>query len=392
MTELDTAAFARLFKQACRQCFGHDLERPLTETESRHFCNQVLELTGLSIGWKSVKNYSFFVLDPENGRPENPSTATLDTLARYVLKAPYTTEIQRKDNEAHFPWWFMWREQFQKSMSLNVEPPKRRVFKAIGVWAGGIIIICLAVIYMRYFATSQPVNFSDDFHSLSDDSLRARGWSVSSKDIEYWKQRNTNRDALTLFTLRGDNWPDSAAKPGIRNLLLRPIPSDCFTAELHMQDFIPAARWQQAGILLLDDTTLTGKSIRLSLAYNDYFGGYTRPREILVQAITSLGAGFGKPEEIAHHVVLYPDSARSSQLIMQNLHNTALRIEKHGKRFRFLYSGGVSENMAFKEIASQEFDILPRYIGLFAIKGFVKDGPIVPVKIKYFKLTGEACK
>src|SRR5258708_813207 len=106
MNKTDSVAFAELFKEAYHKCFGHALQAPLTETESKLFCNQVLERTGLSIGWKSVKNYSFFVVDSASAKAENPSAATLDTLARYVLGAPYTSEIQRKDHESHYPWWF----------------------------------------------------------------------------------------------------------------------------------------------------------------------------------------------------------------------------------------------------------------------------------------------
>lgn len=106
MNNSDSLAFAALFKEAYLKCFGQVLENPISETESKLFCNQVLEQTGLSIGWKSVKNYSFFVIEPKSSKSENPSIATLDTLARYVLRAPYTTEIKRKNDESHFPYWF----------------------------------------------------------------------------------------------------------------------------------------------------------------------------------------------------------------------------------------------------------------------------------------------
>jgi hypothetical protein len=176
-----------------------------------------------------------------------------------------------------------------------------------------------------------------------------------------------------LFTLNGDNWPDPSSKPDIKNLLLREITTDCFTAEIHLKDFIPDQEWQQAGILLLEDTSLTGKSIRLSLAYNDYFGGTKLPREIYVQVITSLGNGFGKPEELAHKQLFYPDS-----------------IEKHGNNYRFLYSSGPKENGAFKEVATHEFDMHPRYIGIFALKGFT-NAQNAPVSFKFFRISGDAC-
>jgi len=61
MNNSDYLAFAALFRETYLKCFGQALENPLSETESKLFCNHVLDQTGLSIGWKSVKNYSFFL-------------------------------------------------------------------------------------------------------------------------------------------------------------------------------------------------------------------------------------------------------------------------------------------------------------------------------------------
>src|SRR4051812_22492157 len=105
----DTSAFIYLFKAAYEKCFGHRLEKPLNETESKLFYNNVFEQTGLVIGWKSIKNYSSYVLNDTQGKQENPSIATLDTLARYVLNAPYTNELERKNKENHYPYWFEYK-------------------------------------------------------------------------------------------------------------------------------------------------------------------------------------------------------------------------------------------------------------------------------------------
>src|SRR6185503_19107325 len=111
MNSLDLSVFASLFRQASLKCFGHPLEGPLTETESKLLYNQVFEQTGLTIGWKSLKNYSLFVMDGSSDKKENPSPATLDTLARYVMGATYTTEAERKEREPHYPYWFRYKEQ-----------------------------------------------------------------------------------------------------------------------------------------------------------------------------------------------------------------------------------------------------------------------------------------
>jgi hypothetical protein len=388
MNHSDYLAFAALFREAHLKCFGQPLEDTLTETESKLLSTQVLDQTGLTIGWKSIKNYSFFVVDPDTVRPENPSTATLDTLARYVLRAPYSSEIKRKNDESYYPYWFLYKEQFNRSIKNS---PKKRWVTGFLIFGGGILIIILLMIYFNYIRTKGAAEFSDNFKQIDDHTLSFRGWFIKDQDKAYWGKRSETPGALSLYTLKGDNWPDPANKPGIKNLLLRKIPYDCFTAEVHLDNFIPKQEWQQAGILLLEDTTFSGKSIRLSVAYNDYFGGYPGSREILIQAITSLGNGFGKPEEIAHKPVLYPDTLIHNPSLIKNLDHSALRIEKEGKKFRFLYSVGVNENGPFKEISSQEFDMQPKYIGIFAIKGFKDSSAVIPAHFTFFRIAANNC-
>jgi hypothetical protein len=385
MDQLDFLIFTGLFKAAYIKCFGQDIKNPLTETESKIFCNKILDQTGLSVGWKSVKNYSFFIIDPASGKRENPSVATLDTLARYVLGAPYTTEIQRKNDEGHYPYWFLYKEKFV--VTSKKQGPVKWLLST-GIIITGLIIF-LSVVYFKFIDTHKSDQFTDYFNHTDESTMFNNGWFIKSEDKEYWKKRNEKPGQLTLYTLKGDNWPDPLSKPVIKNLLLREIHSDCFTAEVHLSNFIPKQEWQQAGILLLEDTSFIGKSIRLSLAFNDYFAGEPRPREILVQAITSLGNGFGKPEEIAHKPIIYPDSAINNPEMIKILENSALRIEKHGNKFRFLFAG-LRENGAFKEVAAQEFDMKPRYIGIFAIKGFTNSGNM-PVQFKFFRITSDPC-
>ena len=387
MDELDYLAFAALFKEAFQKCFGLAFANPISETEAKLFCNNVLDQTGLSIGWKSLKNYSIFIADGTAGRQENPSAATLDTLARYVLGAPYTSEIKRKNEESHFPYWFLYREKFVS----NKKPgkPKSLLKQSLLIFAALFIGTGVLLIYI-VFHHSGSGSFTDDFKKTDGHTLVENGWLLRSEDPAYWKKKDTVPGELTLYTLKGDNWPDPTERPDIKNLLLRRITSDCFTAEVHLDDFVPAQEWQQAGILLLEDTLLTGKSIRFTLAFNDNFGGNKMPSEIYVQAISSLGNGYGKPEELAHKTLFYLDSIRNNPLQMKNLLNSALRIEKRGNRFRFLYSGGATENGAFREIASQYLAIKPKYIGIFAIKGF-NSSAVILARFKLFKLTADEC-
>lgn len=388
MNNSDFFIFTALFKEAYQKCFGNAMEGPLTEAESKLLCNHILDKTGLSVGWKSVKNYSIFINDTAAGKQENPSVATMDTLARYVLNAPYTSELQRKNDESHYPYWFLYKGKLKKPAGAKRWEAS---LNSLYVFLGVILLLALFAAIYKITVGAKSVNFTDHFTNLNEQSMLGNGWFVKAKEATYWNRRHEKAGDLTLFTLSGDSWPDSSSKPGIKNLLVRPVVSDCFTAEVHLEKFIPQEEWQQAGILLMEDTTFTGKSIRLSLAYNDFFGGMKRPKEILIQAITLLGNGFGKPEEIAHKVIFNPDSTGNNGVLLQNLQNTALRIEKYGSKFRFLYAAGIKKNGAFKEVVTQEIDIKPKYIGLFAIKGFTSSS-IVPVRFKYFRLTGEECR
>ncbi len=399
MQDATNEAFIRLFKEAFKKCFGADLHTTLSETECKHFSNQILEETGLVIGAKSLKNYSSYTLNPDEAKPEKPSVATLDTLARYVLNAPYTNEIKRKEKEAHYPYWFQYRNQFAvtKTSELNTkenitQPTQSFVKVSRRTIVFTFVFIALVVLSIIYFLSVRKSEvFTDNFHSVDNDSLQANGWFLQSEDKLWWNKRNAIPSHLTLYTLQGDNWTDSTHAPVIKNLLVRKIPSDCFTAEVHFDSFVPMRRWQQAGILLLEDTSLSSKSLRISVAYNDFFGGYNRPKEIIVQAISSAGGtNTNHPEEIIHLPMFSIEPGQDS-LVANNLRKSALRIEKNGVHFRFLYATGEVENFAFKEALSKDLLFQPKYIGIFALEGFVDETNYIPAFFKYFSLVANPC-
>ena len=393
MHEETNNTFIILFTEACKKCFGINLHTTLSETECKHFSNEIFDKTGLVIGAKSLKNYSVFVLNPDEAKPEKPSVATLDTLARYVLNAPYTDETKRKEKEAHHPYWFQYRNRFTIEKTTKPEITETVVGKKknlpknkrkIIAWVAFVTLI-IAVVIVCLMTAKKSESFTDDFHNISDDTLKASGWFLQSEDKTWWSKRNEASSYLTLYTLTGDNWADSFHAPVIKNLLLRKISADRFTAEIHLDDFVPMKRWQQAGILLLEDTNLASKSLRLSIAYNDFFGGYNKPKEIILQAIASNGNEVNNPEEIIH-LPLFSIEEGQDSLVAKNLTKSALRIEKNNNRFRFLYATGRAGNFAFKEALSKELDFQPKYIGIFALQGFVTDTIYTPVRFTYFSL------
>ncbi|WP_153798734.1 hypothetical protein [Foetidibacter luteolus] len=399
MKDLNEQAFMQLFKEVCRKCFGHTLTQPLSETDSKLLASKIFEQTGLVIGVKSIKNYSNYILSPLDAKKENPSAATLDTLARYVLNAPETDELQRKSKESHFPYWFEYRNGFTSSnQAENMPGPARQTGKVTRKkWllaVSAILVVAVAFFAVNFlFTRKSQVFFTDDFNSVATDTLEKKGWIIKQQDGTYWNRRHLQNGHLTLFTLVGDNWPDTA-KPklkGIKNLLVRKIDSDCFSTEIHLTGFVPNSSWQQAGILLAEDSTFTGKALRLSIGYNDFFGGYSNPAEVLIQAVGSVIAdNRSKPEEIAH-VVLFSGNPQKDSLIAGNLSKSALKIEKKGTQYRFLYSTGKMENFAFKEAARGDFSIQPRYIGIFAMQGYAETEKPLTVSFDSFSLFEMDC-
>lgn len=379
----DFVIFSNLYREAYLRCFNQPFTNPITETEGKLFYQQILECTGLTIGWRSLKNYSFFVTD--HSREENPSVASMDTLARYVLKAPYTSEIARKNEEGHHPYWFMYRNrQLGQANPAGKTTGKKRWYALV---TGIVAILIFAVWYNK----GNKLSINENFADLSEHHLTKVGWFILDMDNTYWSKRMQKPGSLTLFTLEGDNWPDGSNKPGIKNMLVHTLPDGCFTTELQIQNFIPAAEWQQAGLLLLKDTTLNSPSIRVSLAYNDMFGGYNKPKEVIVQAIAS-PAYNSTPEEFAHLPVLALDSITFKPALVSNLKYTALRIVRNNKTYRFLYANGNTPNGAFKEVAVKDIGFTPHYIAIFAIKGRVATTHIAPVNIKKFVLQSAVCE
>ena len=390
MDEFDRRAFAELFNAVVKICFGQPLREPLSEPESKHLSTEIEESTGLVIGWRSIKNYALFLLNPTSGKPENPSVATLDTLARYVFKAPVISEAERKKTEAHFPYWFRYREQaggLPKSEVVKDNPKKNYT----GVLMVSLLALAL-VSYFLFFWDPDLAHMQEDFRVTDEDTLKQHGWFVQDKNVGFWNRRAQQPRRLTLFTLKGDNWPQRGETTRVQNLLLREIQNDCFRVEVQFTDFVPTSNWQQAGLLLLEDTLFNGKSIRLSLGYNNYFGGYKKPGEILLQAIASNGKGDKNLEEFVHQPLFEVGSTGQRSIAVTNLKNVAFRIEKQGLAFRFLYSASPVDNFSFQEMATHQFEMTPKYIGIFALKGFVDTTAVTPVAVRYFRLDGQRCK
>jgi hypothetical protein len=392
MKNLDRPIFINLFKEACERCFGSPFISTLSESDSKLLSNKIFERTGLVIGAKSLKNYSLYVTtsNSKDTRKENPSVSTLDTLARYVLDAPYTNEIQRNDNESHYPYWFQYRNEHSNTiLNLKINRVNWKKTKIVFSVVLTIFIGFLVIKSLKQKNTNK--NFIDNFNSVLEDSLRSKGWNIKSVDTTWWNRRNEKPGHLALYTLKGDNWANNENPARIKNLFMRKINSDCFMVEIHLTNFIPKQNWQQAGILLSEDSTFTSKMLRLSISYNDFFGGYKKPPEIIIQAVSSSESELlSKPEEIAH-LSLFSIEPGNESFVESNLAKSALKIEKKGTHFRFLYTTGSMESFAFKEAVSGDFNIRPKYACIFSIQGWADNGNYIPAYFDSFRLSSISC-
>src|SRR5450631_1577520 len=173
MNNLDSQTFTSLFNEACEKCFGYTLKEPLSETESKLFSNRLFDQTGLVVGWKSLKNYSSFIVDGAQNKQENPSIATLDSLARYVMDAPFSSETERKRSESHFPYWFGYKDIFHRSLKREAVPKRTRAARLILM----LTVLFLIITVILLVRLSRPVTtpFIDNFSDLGAASLNQRG-------------------------------------------------------------------------------------------------------------------------------------------------------------------------------------------------------------------------
>src|SRR5262249_28057087 len=157
-------------------------------------------------------NYSQYLLAPQ-GRLENPSTPTLDALARYVADATATPDAGKQPGRRHYAYWFRYKEASQHPPPLPQPPqpaptrstPSRGTAALVGVAVGAVLLVLVFTATSRSRTTARP--FTDEFTDVGERALAERGWAVLSIDTVHWAARGRRAGHLTLFTLQGDNWP-----------------------------------------------------------------------------------------------------------------------------------------------------------------------------------------
>jgi hypothetical protein len=57
-----------------------------------------------------------------------------------------------------------------------------------------------------------------------------------------------------------------------------------------------------------------------------------------------------------------------------------------------LYANGSLPNSAFKEIITRDIDMNPRFIGLFALRGFGDSAVAIPAQFDFFSYAPGQCR
>ena len=133
----------KLFSEAFERCFGHAINTALTESESKHFSGAVYESTGLVVGWKSLKSYSRCIIDESATVGDQPSKELMDSLARYVMRAPKTSEVERKKERRRHPYWREYENQLLRGTGRGaaMKLSKKKFFTRNKLIATGILLL-----------------------------------------------------------------------------------------------------------------------------------------------------------------------------------------------------------------------------------------------------------
>jgi hypothetical protein len=186
-----------------------------------------------------------------------PRPDTLDILSGYV--------IGDKDGPATFA-------DFEQACVRPQEEPQASPNRAIDFrisWRTLVFLlaaICVTIIGFFFMPSSE--DFTEEFDDVSDEALRAKRWMLQDPDPDYWKLRDTAQGLLTLFTLRGDNWVGEGQQPFLKNRLTRRIyVGDSYEIEFELRSFFPTQNFQQCGIMLMADSSLSSEMLRVVVAY-----------------------------------------------------------------------------------------------------------------------------
>ena len=227
--------------------------------------------------------------------------------------------------------------------------------------------ISLAII--GFFSMPSPesvkdVPFKEDFINVSDSALAANGWMLQDPDSAHWKLRDTNPGFLTLYTVKGDNWVGGRAQPYLKNRLTRRCHFGAsYKIEFEIRDFFPDQNFQQCGILLMEDSSLSSQLVRVNLGHGrvveDNYGFYN------LQVLFFEAGEHQRPTE--HPVNFFQSSLDEYDYYIRKFNYVAIRLEVEGGMLRVHTLTGTEPGWSFqKKLSDVPMDFQPRYLAIYA--------------------------
>jgi hypothetical protein len=262
--------------------------------------------------------------------------------------------------------------------------PKEQTTKVLSskwVWRTIAIVLFIILSWMGWKYLEQPAYWTEEFNSVSVDSLKSRGWEILDYDsVAFSKQLKPG--CFTAYTLRGDYWYTQPDSPIITNLLLKEINSKSAKITLKIDDFNPTQEFQQAGIVLLDKNRNKEHNIRITV--NSCSSG---PR--FHQAIQIVKRENGTAYETPTFIIWSwdtpapPDSSFISPIWIQ------IQCEKN--KFHFYYHFG-EEYASFRAVNTIDFNFEPAFVAIGAFRGIrnskrdLNNSESIPAFFDYLKV------
>jgi len=218
-----------------------------------------------------------------------------------------------------------------------------------------LLVIAVTGFLVYQYSFKAPYFFRDDFHSNSVEELRIRGWDIIDFDSSLFYPQDSG--VLTLKSARGDYWVRPGDTPYILNAVYRELPKGCFEVTTRFNFHNSLERYQQCGIVLLDQHKTRNHNIRITYAQSEGPRGY----QIIKR-------DHGEATQQWHEEISRSDTTDYPIFI---------KILRSNNEYKF-YAHLNEEDAAFYSVGNITFDFIPAYIALIAFNGYrnLENGPL----------------
>lgn len=241
----------------------------------------------------------------------------------------------------------------------QTKPPGRKW----QVYAWPVLFLLLAALAGLLFWPGSEEYWTEDFNSVSIDSLSSRDWEILDYDAAAFS-RQLKPGYWTAFTYPGGYWvkKDSGEVPMIKNMLVRRLKSDECVILARLKDFDPYQNWQGAGICLYGPK----RSLDDNLTVFFVFARHPISPDSVehVQKVQAVLLVNGKPREhnwmvrVRNNIAQPPVEEIEFELVVSQ------------KQVSIFFRTDASWRSSFLDPVKLELPFAPAYVGLGASQGF----------------------